>query len=171
MIVEESKNVTIDFNSEFNPDFNPDEFTTDLHEDLYEYWLKIKGDKLMPCRRDFKPTDIPHILSMLILLNVTYDPLRFQVRLWGTESAKFSGKDITGIWVNDHKHERNEQQLGLSKEILERFGWIIEHKRPYYVKSNMDWVQNGRHKYSSLVLPFSDDQEKINILLTANHYY
>ena len=155
----------------FNPDFNPDEFTTDLHRDLYEYWLKIKGNKLIPSRRDFDPIDIPHILSMLVLMNVTYDPLRFQVRLWGTENIKLSGKDITGIWVDEYESKSSGKVLEHLKKIVTRFEWLVEHKRPYYVYTTMGWLKKGHRKYSSLVLPFSDDQERVNIILSANHFY
>src|SRR5258705_7804623 len=44
-----------------------------------------------PSRRDIEPTDIPYLLSGIVLLDVHYDPLDFEYRLIGGEVVKRSG--------------------------------------------------------------------------------
>jgi hypothetical protein len=145
-----------------NPNFTVNDFTTDLQKDLFDYWNSIRGDRAMPSRQDFNPVDIPHVLPILVMSEVHYDPLRFKIRLWGTENVKFSGKDLTGLWFHEQDY---------ASEVEKRYCWIIENRKPYLVLADMDWSIRDYNKYTALVLPFSSDGEKIDIILSGNHYF
>ena len=53
--------------------------------EFYRYWLARRGERCFPRRSDIEPTDIPHLLSGVTLLDVHYDPLDFEYRLIGED--------------------------------------------------------------------------------------
>lgn len=59
--------------------------------EFYRYWLARRGERRFPSRADIEPTDIPHFLSGIMLLDVYYDPLDFEYRLIGGDIVKRSG--------------------------------------------------------------------------------
>jgi hypothetical protein len=65
---------------------------------FHRYWLARRGARRFPARRDIEPTDIPHLLSGILLLDVHYDPLDFEYRLIGGDivarSGLFKGKRV-----------------------------------------------------------------------------
>jgi PAS domain len=69
---------------------------------LYEYWLAKKGQRRFPSRRDIDPIDFPYVLGHVMLVDVLRNPLRFQVRLHGTEMTAKAGYDLTGKFLDDH---------------------------------------------------------------------
>jgi hypothetical protein len=42
--------------------------------EFHDYWLARRGSRRFPRRADIEPTDIPHLLSGIVLLDVYYDP-------------------------------------------------------------------------------------------------
>src|SRR5256885_16666608 len=59
--------------------------------EFHQYWLARRGGRRFPRRADIEPTEIPHLLSGIVLLDVYYDPLDFEYRLIGGEVQKRSG--------------------------------------------------------------------------------
>jgi hypothetical protein len=51
--------------------------------DFHAYWVKLKGDRAMARRDEFRPSDIPRLLPHLTIVQPEDD--RFRVRLIGTE--------------------------------------------------------------------------------------
>jgi hypothetical protein len=59
--------------------------------EFHRYWLRRRGERRFPARRDIDPIDIPHLLSGIVLLDVHYDPLDFEYRLIGGDIVARSG--------------------------------------------------------------------------------
>jgi hypothetical protein len=59
--------------------------------EFHRYWLALRGERRFPARRDIEPTDIPHLLSGILLLDVHYEPLDFEYRLIGGNIVARSG--------------------------------------------------------------------------------
>jgi hypothetical protein len=59
--------------------------------EFHRYWLARRGERRFPRRADIEPTDIPHLLPGIMLLDVTYDPLDFEYRLIGGDIVARSG--------------------------------------------------------------------------------
>lgn len=53
--------------------------------EFHRYWLARRGERRFPARADIEPTDIPHLLAGIVLLDVHYDPLDFEYRLIGDD--------------------------------------------------------------------------------------
>jgi hypothetical protein len=59
--------------------------------EFYHYWLALRGERRFPARRDIEPTDIPHLLAGILMLDVHYEPLDFEYRLIGGDIVARSG--------------------------------------------------------------------------------
>src|SRR5438552_1830808 len=69
---------------------------------LYLYWDEKRAGRRFPARRDLDPVDMAFILGWLLLLDVSYEPLRFRFRLHGSELGARLGRDLTGVYVDEH---------------------------------------------------------------------
>src|SRR5437763_2141752 len=68
---------------------------------LYAYWLKRKGSRRYPARRDLDPVDLRYVLGHLLLIDVLREPLRFRVRLHGAEMTARAHYDLTGKFLDE----------------------------------------------------------------------
>ena len=129
---------------------------------LYAYWDAKRGDRLMPARADLDPGEIPQVLSHLILLDVTHDPLRFRVRLYGTEVVDLRGRDLTGRYL----YEGAPTSLGETTRPWNLA--TVETRRPHYVTGPYEDIGNERTgTFHRLGLPLSVRGERVDMLMIA----
>ncbi len=136
--------------------------SSEKQQELYQYWLDLKGENLMPSRKLFNPVDIPRVLSSLYLVDVFYDPLRFQVRLAGTQNVQKLGFDPKGY---------SSDGSPAIKGLIERFEWAVRNKKPYCRVEKMLWGKKDYVEYSALVLPMSDNNEDVNLFIASVDYF
>jgi hypothetical protein len=55
---------------------------------LYSYWSDRRGARLAPSRHDIDPMDFRYLRGNIMIVDVLRDPLRFRVRLHGTEMVR-----------------------------------------------------------------------------------
>ncbi len=137
--------------------FTPDDLSEEQAA-LFDYWNKIKDGRRMPARADFNPIDLPKIIPFLSLEDVSYDPVRFQIRLVGGETL--SARNSKGKFLDEIPG--TEYIVNMLKEMVER-------KEPYYYISNINWDERSYKTYSSLVVPFSDDGERVTLAMGCHH--
>ncbi|MFC7049419.1 PAS domain-containing protein [Emcibacter nanhaiensis] len=130
--------------------------------DLFIYWNKIRGEKSMPSRKDFRPSDVPRLLPHIVMVDVEQDSGRYLTRLVGTETVKAMGIDLTGRYVND------VPQMSV---VLERYQWIVENKTPYIYTGQLAWSEKSYLEYFALGLPLSDDDKRVDIIMWGLVYY
>lgn len=148
-------------NSDTTPIANFDFTLDDLSEEqaaLLSYWRQAKGQRLMPKRADFDPVDLPKVIPYLSLEDVTYDPVRFQVRLVG--GATSSARNSKGKYLDEFPG--TEDVIDMLKQMLKR-------KQPYHYISNINWDDRSYKTYSSLVVPFSNDGDKVTLAMACHH--
>src|SRR3954470_11208577 len=68
---------------------------------LYAYWAKVRGTRALPARRDIDPLDFGYVLGHVTLIDVLRDPLRFRVRLHGSETANRANHEMTGKLLDE----------------------------------------------------------------------
>src|SRR5438874_11649731 len=68
---------------------------------LYEYWNSRRGARMMPSRDELDPLEMRFILGNLLLVDVLRDPVRFRIRLHGSEMARRAGYDLTGRMLDE----------------------------------------------------------------------
>tara|TARA_E500000305_G_scaffold106710_1_gene105704 strand:- start:3977 stop:4483 length:507 start_codon:yes stop_codon:yes gene_type:complete len=66
-----------------------------------EYWMSIHPGDRLPSRADFDPIDIPGLLPHLVLVDVTPDPIRFMVRLQGTDVTRAMRSELKGSYLDE----------------------------------------------------------------------
>ena len=130
---------------------------------LYQYWMARKGAGRFPARRDIDPLDFQYLLGHVMLVDVLRDPLRFHVRLHGTDLAERARYDLTGKYL---------EQLPITEYrdyVIERCEYLVERGEPAVIRT--DRILDGyRRAYEALWLPFSDDGATVTMLLCALIY-
>ena len=139
----------------------------DVREDrirrLYEYWLAKKGQRRFPSRREIDPVDFPYVLGHVILYDVLRDPLRFRVRVHGTQMVARAGYDLTGKFIDDLPITTYRDY------VMQRCEGLVRDGEPLLVWH--DRTLDGKlRRYEALWLPLSDDGEKVTMLLAALIY-
>ncbi len=142
---------------------DPQSFSSDKQRDLYAYWLKIKGDLLMPCRKDLNPTDIPHLLSAIWMADVIDgDEVNFKVRLFGTDLVRAFNREGTSMELDE---------FSFTGDIIERFTNLVQTRQPYYLECEFPTESDDFNFYSTLTLPMSSDNENVDIIISALNFY
>lgn len=144
-------------------DLKPSEFTSDYQRDLLTYWLKIKGDRLMPSRKDLDPSEIPRLLSCVWMANVIegVEP-KFKVRLFGTDLVRAFQREGTSQELDS---------VSFASEIIVRLTNLVVTKQPYYHLCDFPIASDDFKFYSTLSLPMSSDDKTVDIILSYVHCF
>jgi len=130
---------------------------------LYDYWLTRKGSRRFPSRSDIDPIDFRYILGHLMLVDVLRDPLRFRVRLHGSDMARRANYDLTGKFLDDLPIADYRDY------VIDRCKGLVADGEPILVHHNR--VLDFRlRQYEALWLPFSESGVEVTMLLCALIY-
>jgi hypothetical protein len=130
---------------------------------LYEYWIDRKGDRRFPARRDIDPLDITFVLGRIMLVEVSHDPLRFKVRLHGSEMATSAHYDLTGKFIDDIPFpEYRDYVIGQCRRLT-------ENGKPLHV-THSRILDERVLPYEALWLPFSENGDEVTMLLCGLIY-
>jgi hypothetical protein len=130
---------------------------------LREYWVTKKGDRRFPARRDIDPLDFTYVLGHVVLFDVLRDPVRYRVRLYGTELARCGSHEPTGKMLDELP------ACDYRDYVIDRCNQVAETGEPMAVQH--DRILDGRlRKYQALWLPLSDDGERVTMLMCAVIY-
>jgi hypothetical protein len=130
---------------------------------LYSYWLERKGSRRLPARRDIDPLDFTYLLGHIMLIDVLLVPLRFRVRVHGTEMARRAHYELTGKLLDE---------LPISEYrtyVIERCRNLVETGEPMVVHHDRD-LDGHNHRYEAVWLPLSDDGATVTQLICALIY-
>jgi hypothetical protein len=129
--------------------------------DLYNYWKLKAGNRELPARADIDPSEIPHLLPYLCLVDVVGEAEAFRYRLIGTKVVDLRGRDVTGRWVDDALYPKN------FRDVATMMSSAIEARAPV-VGRNRFWG-SGKiwSKVEWLNLPLSTDGGRIDMLLMS----
>jgi hypothetical protein len=128
---------------------------------LYDYWKAKRGDRKMPSRADIDPFDITYVLGDIMLVDVIGDaPLRFRIRLHGTNLAERAGYELTGK-VLDELPENEFRRL-----VRQRWTEVATTGEPLHCIRDAEFDRRP-YRYESIILPLSPDGEKVNMELVA----
>jgi hypothetical protein len=125
---------------------------------LLDYWRGRCGGRAMPTRADIDPLDFTYILGHIVLLGVERDPLRFRVRLQGTEIVQRLGVDLTGRTV-DALPMPSFRAL-IATAVAE----VAERGVPLLRQRNM--IMDDRLlRYEALLLPLAGDSGAVDTVM------
>lgn len=131
-----------------------------LQEGL-DYWRRKAAGRAMPRRADVDPTEIPHLLRDVMLVDVL-PAGRYRYRLVGTGNTEAQGVNATGRYLDEvvPGPEYRAQVIGLYDEC-------VRTRRPVYCEMLFISPQHRvteRHT-KVLFMPLAEDGETVNIVM------
>ncbi len=132
---------------------------------LKTWWFAARGERRMPRLRDFSPAMMGRYLAGIIIFDVVRkgDLADFIVRLAGEDYRLASGISLKGRGMNAFPD---------SAPIRERFEWAVREGRPYMALDlPSHWSGKDFVRFKSLVVPLSEDGERVTHLMGHAHYY
>lgn len=132
---------------------------------LNGYWDAKRGNRAMPRRADVDVLDLPAKLwPRLILLSVSYDPLRLYYRVVGTAVAEMVGVDWTGRYL-DELTVSTPSVVAQNMETIEQ-GKPTRHVFNFCrVDPEIDEIRELR--FERVLFPLSDDGVHVTHLFGA----
>lgn len=131
---------------------------------LYQYWLKRRGERRLPPRRDMLPEEMREFLGYIVLVDVTEPPHRFRFRLVGTEISNAYGRDMTGLYVDDITTAAYREML------LDHYGRAVDTAEPALHRLRFVEWPGKAHELVRLTLPLSDDGQTVNMLIVISSF-
>jgi hypothetical protein len=131
---------------------------------LYEYWETKRGARAMPSRADLDPIEMTFVIGNIILVDVIDgEPLRFRIRLHGTNLSQRVGYELTGKMLDDLPVNEFRQLAHESFTRVATSGEPIHGRR--------DRVIDGRFaRYETVIMPLSGDGKSVDRLLVGLIY-
>lgn len=136
---------------------------------LYDYWLARCRDGCPPRRSDIDPIDLPHLLRWLWLVDIERNrpdwPLRFRVRLMGTEHVTTMGHDPTGKWMDE------AFPTFLTNPTYSDYVQVAENATPSYRAGRPLYHLDKEHvRMERIMLPLAGDDKSIDMMLAITVY-
>lgn len=130
---------------------------------LYAYWSECRGARRFPSRQDIDPLDFTYVLGNIMLLDVLRDPIRFRVRLHGSNVGRYVGFDLTGKMLDELPGPEYRAY------VIDRCRNLVTDNRPLAIRRHRI-LDDRLSYYEALWLPLSDDGVEVNMLLCAHFY-
>lgn len=144
-------------------DFSMDDLPHGRMQDLFGYWSERRNGAAMPPVSAIDPLAMPRRpLAYLSVLEVVGTPVRFRIRLQGTQLVEATGSDLTWHYLDE---------LGGMEEPLARMHWCVAHRKPYLVEAPLSWSPQRCKTYSSLNLPFGDAESGVQRIVSVFVFY
>lgn len=125
--------------------------------DLYKLWSSKRGERRFPARSDLSPLEMKNWLPNIGLIDVIRDPLRFRVRLAGTNVGRMLDRDLTGTYVDE---------LPDGEALVARYTWAVENGKPYFCSRIPLMFANMEYQaYSTITFPLGESDKQVNMLL------
>lgn len=146
-------------------DFQPERLPKILWQ-LLSYWNKIKGDRLIPSRRDFDPVDIPRLLPHVILVEVVRNELDqafedFKFRLIGTHVEERMRDRYTGRKLSEIEGK------GPGSEVWETYCAVKKEKKPMAISLNYIGPMENIKESREIFLPLSSRNSQVDFILVG----
>jgi hypothetical protein len=129
--------------------------------EFHAYWLARRGFRRFPSRKDIEPTEIPHLLSGIVLLDVHREPLDFEYRLLGDDV-------VTRLGSLKGKFVRTAALINLSSSAYRNYCEVVETGVPQFLEGLATGAyRQGRPALMSRVhCPLSADGETVDKIIS-----
>jgi hypothetical protein len=127
---------------------------------LMDYWRGKRGARNFPQRADIDAIDLGFMLARIALTEVHEDPRRYRLRVVGSWWAQLSGVELTGTWIDDWP------KANLRKLTVDTYEAVIASRAPLCARRDA-WVDEKRLSYEILLLPLSEDDARISMIVTG----
>jgi hypothetical protein len=136
-----------------------------IHQ-VHEYWLRKRGDRLLPSWSDIDPAEIVRLLPNLMVVAVEHDPLRFFFRLVGTQVAEFRG-DVTGHYVDSVPWNMPATRAS----VQDSYRMAVESRAPLFVEVEIRTISDAHRRIFSGIWPLAASPDApVDRCLAAEDY-
>lgn len=137
-----------------------------LFAGIVQLWESRRpGPDLLPARKDFDMVDFKPWLGWVSIHQIEYgDPIRFKIRLVGTNITVIEQADNTGRYLDDvfppEKHPL----------VYPPYFKALEDRAPVYLQRQVPTRSGIPKTMSKLVLPVADDGRRPDRFINILHY-
>ena len=132
--------------------------------EVFHYWDRKRGGRVMPLRSDIDPAGIARHLPGISLVEVKHGPLDFVYRLVGTREVAARGSDPTGQRVAENWFGSSAQ------DVIANYERVVASRSFLYDKDRFV-KPDGRYVLDeSLFLPLSIGGEEVGQILVFSFY-
>ena len=126
----------------------------------FAYWVRKRGTRSMPCKRDIDPTEIPpKLLPNLQIIDVIDRGERFRYRLVGTALVEAHGEEFTGKCADELF---SDQRLRFMHEMYRA---VCTSKAPLFARNKYKARRNIGFVANRIYMPLSDDGVDVHHIL------
>ena len=129
---------------------------------LLDYWKQKWSRGTLPGRQHIDPLDLPDLLSNMILIDVCRDtaPMQFRFRLCGTEIVRITGRDLTGMTLDEALPDGYRDYIRFLDEL------VVSEKTPVFSRTLFhDKANFANAETSRILLPLAMDGETVDMIL------
>jgi hypothetical protein len=124
------------------------------------YWIKKRSARLMPCKRDIDPTEIPpKVLPNLQIIDVIDGGARFRYRLVGTALVDAYGSDFSGKYLDEMFLDT---RLNFVQSI---YRTVAKSKMPLFSRNKYHTPKNVDLFALRVCMPLSNDDWNVHHIL------
>ena len=112
----------------------------------YDYWFLKKGDRELPSRKDISPEEMKVYLANVMLIDVSYDPLDFVYRVFGSGVGRVragfgaQGQNLVDVVNDSLGKEKADGEI----QIASRCAHGNRERRP--VQANLQRLLDGKQE-------------------------
>lgn len=141
---------------------SPIRFDQPNYQACYEYWQRLKGERRSPMWREWDWLQLPvQLIPYFMVVDVTYEPLDFIYRFWGTASVDMHGIDFTGQSISSIRSKIT------AKMTTAQYFEVVTHHEAIGSEYTVQAGESGlAYVQTSLRMPFSDDGEHVTQIAT-----
>lgn len=148
---------------------DPEEFAglTPRFKEMWDYLTAKAPPGQLPKRSDFDPVDFPKLLRFINLASVDRSGpgLRFRFDLVGTEQTHVSGREVTGLFVE-------EAVVPGAVELVNRnLKLAMESRRPVYSRFSMPQPEREFIDSERVYYPLAENRVDVDRFLILYHYF
>ena len=142
---------------------DPLSFKTRPLQRVAAYWLDKARPGRLPGRADIRPEELVAELPFLYLIDIATDPLAFRYRLVGTAIGIWSGREYTGVPINEAEYGPHW------RGVFDEYRAVMETASPRRDERNSPWFTKEFQYYERLLAPLAADGRKVDMILGALH--
>jgi len=133
-----------------------EELSSSIGTELYTYWDRKRGERLMPSRADIDPADLKRILPNIILAKIDHESKRVRYTLVGTRCVAQAAMDYTNYYLD-------ELDFGcdFDTDWHEVYRAVTRERRPVFGVVKTALKDNRACELAEVLLPLSDDGETV----------
>lgn len=131
-------------------------------EEMFAYWASLRREGRLPGRADIDPNRFKRHLPTISLIDVGDEPVRFRVRLAGTQLYGLYGHETTGL---DLEQAHGSEGAAYWRVELEK---VVDGRRPNFGVRSLaarDSRESGALSILWLRLPLAADGERVDMIL------